>query len=301
MSPTPTPPDARLRVVHETRHRYTAEVASSRQLLHLVPRQFTHQKLLDHRLAIEPTASEMIAATDYFGNSINRAVISVPHMELRVRAESVVILHARDVAAADTCIDPWEQCRDELAAARTAADRGAAEFLFDSPHVPASAALSAFATRIFQPRRPLVEAVRELSSAIHRDFEFDPSATSISTPIDEVLQIRRGVCQDFAHLMIGCLRSAGLAARYVSGYILTNPPPGQPRLIGADGSHAWVSVHMPRLGWTDFDPTNDCQVDREHVTLAWGRDFSDVTPARGVILGGGEQKLATQVTVSPEA
>ena len=301
MSLIPTPPDARLRVVHETRYQYTAPVASSRQLLHLKPREFAHQKLLDHRLAIEPTASEMHAATDYFGNSINRAVISAPHMELRVRAESVVILHARDVAAADACIDPWEQTRDEVAAARTADDRGAAEFLFDSPHVPGSAALSAFATRIFRPRRPLVEAVRELSSAIHRDFEFDPSATSISTPIDEVLQIRRGVCQDFAHLMIGCLRSAGLAARYVSGYILTSPPPGQPRLIGSDASHAWVSVYLPGLGWTDFDPTNDCQVDREHVTLAWGRDFSDVTPARGVILGGGEQELAAQVTVSPEA
>lgn len=301
MSPSPGLPDARMRVVHETRYRYSAAVASSRQLLHLTPREFVHQKLQGHWLAIEPAAAELDTATDYFGNAISRAVISAQHTELILRAESVVVLHARDLAAVDAIDVPWEQARDELAMLRTVDDRAAAEFLFDSPHVPVSAAVSAFTAPIFLPQRPLVDAVREVSRTIHRDFEFDPAATSISTPLEEVLRIRRGVCQDFAHLMIGCLRSVGLAARYVSGYILTSPPPGQPRLIGADASHAWVSVYLPGLGWTDFDPTNDCKVDREHVTLAWGRDFSDVTPARGVILGGGDQELAAQVTVSPEA
>ncbi len=145
----------------------------------------------------------------------------------------------------------------------------------------------------------MLDAALNLTQRIFDDFEFDPKATEISTPLEEVLRGRRGVCQDFAQLMIGCLRSLGLPARYVSGYILTKPPEGQPRLIGADASHAWVSVFCPGIGWIDFDPTNRCLVQREHITLGWGRDFSDVTPMRGIVLGGGDQELTVSVTVTP--
>jgi transglutaminase-like putative cysteine protease len=154
----------------------------------------------------------------------------------------------------------------------------------------------------FTARRGTVEAAADLARRIHRDFKFDKTATSVSTPLKQVLKERRGVCQDFAHLMIGCLRSIGLAARYVSGYLLTAPPPGRPRLIGADASHAWVSLWCgEQAGWIDIDPTNNCLVDDSHVTLAWGRDFGDVTPMRGVILGGGAQRLTVRVTVTPRA
>ena len=178
-----------------------------------------------------------------------------------------------------------------------------AQFLFESPHVEFFRELADYAARSFVRGRPVFEAILDLTRRIHAEFAFDPKATSLSTPLREVLSKRRGVCQDFAHFMTGCLRSQGLAARYVSGYILTSPPPGRPRLVGADASHAWVSAwcggSQENEGWIEFDPTNDCVVDDEHISLAWGRDFSDVTPMRGVILGGGEQELEVRVTVTP--
>jgi transglutaminase-like putative cysteine protease len=171
--------------------------------------------------------------------------------------------------------------------------------MFESPQIPTLPALARYAAPSFAPGRPLLEAVLELNQRIHTDFAYDAEATSVATPLAEVLSQKRGVCQDFAHLMIGCLRAQGLAARYVSGYLLTTPPPGKPRLIGADATHAWVSVFVPELGWVDFDPTNDCLPDTDHITVAWGRDFSDVTPVRGVILGSGDQELEVKVTVMP--
>jgi transglutaminase-like putative cysteine protease len=173
------------------------------------------------------------------------------------------------------------------------------QYLFSSPYVPVSAALADYARPSFPPGRPLLAAALDLTRRIHQDFEYDSDATTVSTPVEEVLQQRRGVCQDFSHLQIACLRSLGIAARYVSGYMLTMPPPGQPRLIGVDASHAWVSVYCPDLGWVDLDPTNDLMVDTLHVTVACGRDFSDVSPIHGVILGGGEHELEVQVTVRP--
>ena len=169
----------------------------------------------------------------------------------------------------------------------------------DSPFVAVRPAFREYAEPSFLPGRPLLEAVADLNERIYREFKYDPHFTTVATPLDEVLSERRGVCQDFAHLAIACLRSLGLAARYVSGYILTVPPPGRPRLVGADASHAWLSVFVPGLGWADFDPTNDLLPDLQHVTLAWGRDFSDISPLRGVILGGGEQKIDVRVTVEP--
>jgi len=194
--------------------------------------------------------------------------------------------------------------RAKLSAPDAPAPVEAAEFLFDSAHVERSRELADYAVKSFTARRAILDCANDLARRIHRDFKFDRTATSVSTPLRQVLKDRRGVCQDFAHLMIGCLRSVGLAARYVSGYILTSPPPGRARLVGADASHAWASIWCGRSGgdgggWVDIDPTNNCIVDDAHVTLGWGRDFADVTPMRGVILGGGTQELAVRVTVSP--
>ena len=294
----------RLRVVHETCYRYSSPVTLSRQLLHLTPRPLPSQQVIAHRIAVQPAPAESIAGQDYFGNPTSQAVITAPHRELSVLAESTVGLRARHVLQDAAGID-WESARDALGSLADAGALDAARFRFESPHVPLGAAIQAYAADVFTPHRPLLPALQELTARIHAEFKFDATATEIATPLEDVLEHRHGVCQDFAHLMIGCLRSRGLAARYVSGYILTMPPPGQPRLVGSDASHAWVSVycagHDPQAGdWIDFDPTNNCGIDRDHVTLGWGRDFSDVTPARGVTLGGGSQVLSVQVTVSPD-
>ncbi|HLX80571.1 MAG TPA: transglutaminase family protein [Burkholderiales bacterium] len=290
-------------VIHETRYSYEAPVVLSQQLLHLTPRVLGFQTLEQHRVAIEPEPAETTGRNDYFGNPVTQIVLAQPHSALSVRAESLVTVAARSAPASDA---PWEQMRELLRRTGSAHALEAMEFLFESPHVECFRDLANYALPSFGGGRRLVDAALDLTRRIHGDFKFDPKATSVSTPLREVLAKRRGVCQDFAHLMIGCLRTLGLSARYVSGYILTAPPPGKPRLVGADASHAWVSVY--RAGgageagsWIDFDPTNNCLVSDAHVTLAWGRDFDDVTPMRGVILGGGEQELEVRVTVTPLA
>lgn len=298
MRPEP-PVSACYSVVHETHYAYESRVAVAQQLLHLTPRELPWQDLRSHRVVVDPVPSETTEHQDYFGNAVLHAVIDSPHDELTVRAESVVTVAPRTGGKVPPGSPAWEAVRDSLKAASDRAMLEAAEFLFESPHIRMSAGLVDFVTPCFPAGRPFLEGVWELNRRIHRDFAFDNSATSVSTPIAKVLELRRGVCQDFAHLMTGCLRAIGLPARYVSGYILTTPPPGHVKLVGADASHAWVSVFCPGTGWVDFDPTNDLVVDDEHITLAWGRDFSDVAPMRGVILGGGEQELEVHVTVMP--
>ncbi len=187
----------------------------------------------------------------------------------------------------------------QLAPTKKPYDIQVIQYLMPSQHTAAPDALIDFARSSFPPGRPILECARDLTHRIFTEFTYDDGATDVATTIDELLKIRRGVCQDFAHLLIGAMRAFCLPARYVSGYLMTTPPAGKARLIGADASHAWVSVWSPKSGWVDFDPTNDCIVDDEHVTLAWGRDFSDVTPMRGVILGGDAQELKVRVTVSP--
>ena len=293
--------DARYQIVHRTRYTYESRVAVAQQLLHLTPRDLPWQKRLAHAIEVEPRPSETTEYLDYFGNPVCHAVLDSPHDVLTVRAESEVTVGRRTGGRVPDGSPPWEAVRDGLRAAATAAQLEAAEYLFESPHIQFSAALVKFAAPSFGARRPFLEAVDELNHRIHEEFTFDSGATGVSTPITEVLELRRGVCQDFAHLMTGCLRVLGLPARYVSGYILTTPPPGHVRMVGADASHAWVSVYCPKAGWVDFDPTNDLVVDDEHITLAWGRDFGDVAPMRGVILGGGDQELEVHVTVTQTA
>lgn len=284
-------------VLHETHHQYQRSVTLSQQMLHMTPRSFRHQEVLSHQIDVTPAPQEWTEHQDFFDNVCRGFTVASPHRTLVVRASATVALLRRPDASILPSSYAWELNAQRLQDVLT--DQEPLKYLYASPHVMASAELAAYAMPSFTPGRALLEATYDLTQRIFREFEFDPEATTISTPLHEVLTGRRGVCQDFAHLMIGCLRSLGLAARYVSGYILTTPPPGTPRLIGADASHAWVSVYCSQAGWVDFDPTNRKLVQAEHITLGWGRDFSDVTPMRGTVLGGGEQELDVRVTVTP--
>ena len=288
----------RYRIQHDTHYRYEAPVSLSQQLLHLLPRDCAWQRCLSRQLAILPQPTQRQDAWDAFGNPLTRLSFERPHDELYVGTELEVEVDSRaGLRLADS--PPWEQVRDGLRypAARVPLD--VHHFRFESPAVPVDGIFARFAEDCFPPGRSLLLGCRALMEKIHREFRFDATATQVATPLREVLEHRHGVCQDFAHLMLACLRALGLVARYVSGYLLTRPPPGKPRLIGADASHAWVSVHCPLLGWVDFDPTNDVLPDLEHITLAWGRDFTDVSPLRGVILGGGDHDPVVEVTVTP--
>jgi transglutaminase-like putative cysteine protease len=267
----------------------------------MTPRSFSYQQTESHRIWSDPAEENGVEGTDYFGNSTRHLAITQPHNTLLVHAESTIVLTARHDLEQIKGTLPWEVLRDAMPQDLQPDALEACRYLYASPHVICSAGLADYARISFTLGRPLLDAALELTHRIFDDFEFDDKATEISTPLEEVLEGRRGVCQDFAHLMIGCLRSLGLPIRYVSGYILTHPPEGQPRMIGADASHAWVSVYCPSLGWVDFDPTNRCLVQCDHITLGWGRDFSDVTPMRGVVLGGGDQVLDVRVTVTPMA
>ena len=290
---------ARYRVVHETRYKYQSTVSLSQQYLHMTPRSFAYQETESHLIWLDPVVDDSRDGVDYFGNCTRHVSLTLPHDSLLVHAESTVALRARPGLARIAGSLPWESVRDMMGKEKSAATLEACRYLYASPHVTCFPALEAYARLSYTPGRPQLDAALDLTHRIFEDFEFDGKATDISTPLEQVLRGRRGVCQDFAQLMIGCLRSMGLPARYMSGYILTHPPAGKLRLIGADASHAWVSVYCPTLGWIDFDPTNRCLVQHEHITLGWGRDFSDVTPMRGIVLGGGQQDLDVQVTVTP--
>jgi transglutaminase-like putative cysteine protease len=296
---------ARYRVTHDTHYRYDSPVALSRQLLHLTPRELPRQQCLEHRRRVIPEPSFQLEREDAFGNATAMMAFEAPHDELWVRAESIVEVFA-PAPSAFAYTPAWESVRDRLryeaGVPVSSVTLAALQYRFGSPYGRIKRRFAIYAADCFPPGRPLLDGVMALNGKIHRDFDFDPEATTVATPVSDVLTRRRGVCQDFAHVMVSCLRSIGLAARYVSGYILTTPPPGQQRLIGADASHAWVSVWCPGEDedrWLDADPTNNLLPGTQHVTLAWGRDFGDVSPLRGVILGGGEQMLEVSVTMLP--
>lgn len=288
------------RVRHETEYRYETAVQLSRQLIRLEPRETAWQSSLAHQLSITPEPLERISLADFFGNHLIQFDLQSPHHTLQVTVDSLVQVSPRLSQDQALHTPPWHSIRNWLQASLGSAVLDPSQYLFASPHVPITPALADYARPSFSKDRPLLDALMDFTQRIKQDFKFDPEATDVSTPVEEVLQSRRGVCQDFAHLQIACLRSLGLAARYVSGYILTHPPKGKPRMIGADASHAWVSVFCPDYGWVDVDPTNNLLVNQEHITVAWGRDFSDVSPLRGVILGGGRHDLDVRVTVMPE-
>lgn len=293
---------ARYQILHDTCYHYDSLVSLAQQLAHLWPRECAWQRCTEQQLLISPEPTARRDEQDVFGNPQTRLAFERPHDELQVNARLTVEVLARPLL--DFNLSPaWELTRDALTYSSQpllAELLEACRYRFQSPYVHLKGSFVEFSESCFPPGKPLLLGVQELMQKIFSEFTFDAEATQVATPLVEVLERRRGVCQDFAHLMLACVRSRGLAARYISGYLLTQPPPGQPRLIGADASHAWVSVFCPVLGWVDFDPTNNVQPALEHITLAWGRDFSDVSPLRGVILGGGSHDPEVRVTVMPQ-
>ncbi|CAA9405461.1 MAG: Protein containing transglutaminase-like domain, putative cysteine protease [uncultured Ramlibacter sp.] len=291
-----------LHVVHETSYRYAPAVKTAQHMAHLRPAHGAGQELLRHELTIEPAPSQRTEAVDVFGNTRCFFGLQSAHEQLRVVADSLVRTHAPPAPQGDL---PWEQARERLRFHRGAAYDPAAEFLFASPYVPRHEDFAAYARASFTPGRAVVDAARDLMHRIHADFTYESAATDANTPALQALALRKGVCQDFAHVMIGCLRSLGLPARYVSGYLLTEPPPGQTRLVGSDASHAWASVYLPAPNgpgeWADLDPTNDRAPGEDYVTVAVGRDYADVSPVRGVLHGGSHHTLRVAVTVNPVA
>ena len=289
-------------VEHETRYVHAGRVSTSRHLGYLTPRTLPRQTVHLHSIGVDPYPADRASRLDVFGNSVTQFSILTPYTELRVTSRSLVQVWSRLDSGGD--IDPdaspaWEDVRERGVFRAHAPCDESAGFRYRSPYVEPAAELADFARPAFAPGRPLLAAAIELMRRIHDEFRFDATATSITTPVTDVLVQRSGVCQDFAHLQIACLRSLGLAARYVSGYLLTDPPPGQPRLVGADASHAWLSVWCPRYGWVDLDPTNAVLPGSRHVTTAWGRDYGDVSPLRGVVLGSAAHELYVGVSVTP--
>lgn len=248
---------------------------------------------------VHPEPFEVSNRDDYFGNHVSYFSIDHAHRGLTVTATSQVIVSDDDELAAEATT-PWEDVVTQLQTDRTAATLDAYQFVFATRRTKPFAALADYARESFTPKRPILEATLDLTARVHKDFSYDPRATTVQTPIREVFENRRGVCQDFAQLQVACLRSLGLAGRYVSGYLRTHPPPGKPRLVGADASHAWLSVYCGKDGWVAVDPTNNVRTSSDHITVAWGRDYNDVCPIQGVIVGGGEHRLSVSVDVAPE-
>jgi transglutaminase-like putative cysteine protease len=297
---TESAPMTILHVTHETHYAYAARVDLAQHLAHLRPCALPWQRVATTALAIEPQPQHWTESSDVFGNRRDAFALYTPHDSLRVVASSTVQL-ARAGDLTDAPSAPWEEVRRACQYRAGGAFEPASAFVFASPFVPRMPDLADYAAASFMPGRPVLLAAVDLMRRIAADFTYDGNATEVHTPLAQVLRQRRGVCQDFAHLMIAALRALQLPALYVSGYLLTQPPPGQPRLLGADASHAWVGVWCPPLGWIDFDPTNAVLpgTATTHVTLAIGRDYGDVMPLRGVIRGGGEHSLSVAVSVVP--
>jgi len=284
------------RVTHRTEYEYEREVAASHSRLHLLPRDGEGQTCVSTEIDSAPMAGDYAEHVDFFGNRVGYLVIHEPHRSLHITATSVVEVGEREPSLFGG--RPWEEARDAVWGGGPDAVE-AMPFALDSPLVAASPELAAYAAPSFPAGRHLLDAVTDLASRIHHDFTYEPGATKVTTPLAEVLEGRRGVCQDFAHVGIGCLRSLGLPARYVSGYLETDPPPGRPKLVGADVSHAWFSVLVPQAGWLDLDPTNDQLVNHRYVVTAFGRDYRDVPPVSGVIYTeGGTAGLKVKVDVA---
>jgi transglutaminase-like putative cysteine protease len=284
------------RIRHETRYRYGADVMHSHHLLHLVPRPAPYQECFEHEITVEPAPQRRSGELDAFGNPVLRIELAQPHRELTVTSQMQIVVHTRPAVSVSTS-EPWEKVRDSFAYRGAWPSRDqleAARFRHESPHVRIKQGFTDYSADCFPPGRPLLACAEDLCSKLHKDITYAPGETDIGTPSTELLETRRGVCQDFAHFMIACLRSRGLPARYVSGYLRTNT-----ELVGDGASHAWMAVWSPPYGWIEFDPTNGCFAGTDHVAVAWGRDFGDVSPLRGVILGGADHQLTVTVLVEP--
>jgi transglutaminase-like putative cysteine protease len=287
-------------IIHTTTYNYSDPVSLSHHTLRLHPRDLPHQHCVENSLRLQPRPAVMQSHFDYFGNHMTFATVEGTHRKLVATSRSRVEIKA--AAWPNPAETPtWEAVRDFTLGYRADEILEAREFVYASPLITKEPEFATYAAPSFTPRRPVLEAVLDLTDHLHREFAFDPKATNVATPLADVFKMRRGVCQDFAQLEIAFLRALGIPARYVSGYIETDPPPGKPRLAGADATHAWVSFFCPGIGWIDVDPTNNLLPSTRHITVAWGRDYSDVSPIRGVILGSGEHSLEVAVDVVPLA
>lgn len=284
------------RVTHTTNYHGDQPVSIGLNEAWLQPRETEWQRCQNYQLEVLPSPTTMSPRTDYYGNRVWVFSFNHGYDAMTVTSKCDVLLSPRESPTPDAT-PPWESVRDQLRTHATPMELAAFEFAFDSPRVRGLAALTEYARASFAPGRPILAAACDLMNRIHHDFQYDPRATTVTTPVDEVFRLRRGVCQDFAHLQIAALRSFGLAARYVSGYLRTRPAPGKPRLIGADASHAWLSIYCGSHGWIDLDPTNNSLPNQEHITIAWGRDYADVTPLKGIFIGGGQHSLNVNVDV----
>ena len=284
-------------IVHRTLYEYAAPVTASQHVARLAPRATAAQARESFSLKIFPQPTLRKEREDYFGNQLCLFSIQEVHKKLEI------ITHGRVTVRPGKSPDPetspaWEEVAALFRDPVSPEVVGPYEFVFDSPQVRASFELADYARQSFARDTPLLAGVADLNRRIFKDFKYDPKATTVATPLEEVLSKRRGVCQDFAHLGIAFLRSLGLPARYVSGYLRTRPPEGKPRLVGADASHAWFSVFCPGVRWVDFDPTNNVQPGGEHITVAYGRDFGDVSPVAGILTGGGQHEVKVSVDVA---
>ncbi|TNC83142.1 MAG: transglutaminase [Oleiphilus sp.] len=288
------------RVSHTTRYTYESTVTVCQNIARLTPYSNHNQRCLKSFFNIDPAPQCMRSYMDAFGNQVTYFEISRPHQELTITVVSEVEVKNQSQQELFKTDVPWDRLRDQIRASRDERTIMVRDYCLPSPLVPIIAGVQEYALQSFLPGRPLMEATRDLMQRIFTEFKYDPSFTTISTPLQDVLQHRKGVCQDFSHLALASLRSLGLPARYVSGYIETIPPEGEEKMQGSDASHAWFSVYSPNNGWVEFDPTNNLVPDDQHISLAQGRDFADVTPLKGVIFGGGKHELDVAVDVRRE-
>ena len=286
------------KIHHRTVYKYTQTVSISHQLLHMTPRNHGRQICSRAFVQVTPLPAVRSESLDYFQNTVTYATIQEPHKTLEIKALSEVEVEAPPPLQL-AITPPWEDVKKLFESISDAATLEAYQFAFASPYVTGIDGARELAEASFTPGRPILEAAMDLTTRIYRDFKYEGGVTDVSTPVADVIAERRGVCQDFAHVQLACLRSLGLPARYVSGYLLTHPPEGQTKMVGADESHAWIAVWCPGLGWVDFDATNNLIPRDEHITLGWGRDYGDVSPINGFMIGGGEHTVKVSVDVQP--
>jgi transglutaminase-like putative cysteine protease len=284
-------------IIHRTLYEYAAPVTMSHHVARLEPRAMATQALENFSLEIFPEPALRKARPDYFGNRLCLFSVQEVHSKLEIITHSRVNMSVKNLPAPESS-PSWEDAAKMFRDPVLPEVVEQYQFIFDSPQVRASFDLADYARESFREKTPLLVGAVDLTRRIFEDFKFDPKATTVATPLEEVWEKRRGVCQDFAHLGIACLRSLGLPARYVSGYLRTHAPAGRMRLVGADASHAWFQIFCPGIGWMDFDPTNNCQPREEHIVVAFGRDFGDVSPVAGILTGGGRHIVKVSVDVS---
>ena len=288
------------RVTHNTGYKYSAPASLSQNELFLCPRNTPSQEVMESSLHIEPKPQYLHKRTDYFGNIVHVFMVQHPHNELAISAINVVNT-AKPVTPAPELTMPWEAVVQQLAEHKDVVELYAQQFTFASPMVPLLDASLNYVQPSFRPGTPVLAGAIDLMRRIFTGFTYDKLASNVETTVEQALINKKGVCQDFAHVAISCLRTLGLAARYVSGYLETVPPPGKKKLIGSDASHAWISIFVPYFGWVDLDPTNNLLPNETYITVAWGRDYADVSPVKGVVMGGGRHNLSVTVDVSAQS